>query len=195
MEKSEARSLAKLRRKDMTEAEVISKSEIIQKKVLSLINGEEFKRELALKNVPTSLYTYIPVNNEVRTYLINDFYLTCHKKVLAPKVIGKNMSFYEIKSVADLSTGSFNIPEPKESCAQDEDFSGIMIVPGVAFDRDCVRVGYGGGFYDRYLQANGNFVKIALAYDCQIFDHIEKDDFDIKPDFVVTESDILMAPV
>ena len=66
----------------------------------------------------------------------------------------------------------------------------LILMPGVAFDKRNHRIGFGKGFYDRYLQRENNHYKIALAYDFQVFDKIPQDSYDICPDLVVTESKI-----
>ena len=68
----------------------------------------------------------------------------------------------------------------------------MIIIPGLAFDRFGGRVGYGGGFYDKYLTQNKNLIKIAVAYDFQVIeDVLEISKFDVKPDYIVTEKRIL----
>ena len=69
-----------------------------------------------------------------------------------------------------------------------------MILPGVAFDKDCHRIGYGGGFYDRYLAAHPKLKKIALAFSFQIFEEVAWEEFDISPEMIITEDNIYGKP-
>ena len=98
------------------------------------------------------------------------------------------MEFHRITSFDDTELGMFNIPEPK--CGEIvEDSDVLIIMPGLAFDDEFNRIGYGGGYYDRYLdrKQNCNFVKVAFAYDFQMVDHIEVDDYDYKVDVIITD--------
>ena len=112
-----------------------------------------------------------------------------NKIVAVPKIINGNMSFYRIQSFKDLTIGTFNILEPTSNeliCTTE----GLMIMPGVVFDKNCHRIGYGKGFYDRYLKNYPQLNKIAVAYDLQVVDHIQSEAHDINPHFVITESQI-----
>ena len=66
----------------------------------------------------------------------------------------------------------------------------LFVMPGVAFDREHHRVGYGGGFYDRYLERMPELKKVAVAYECQMFDEVPYEIFDIRPTILITEAGI-----
>lgn len=142
-----------------------------------------------------SIYCYVDYNHEVGTRsLILDAW-KAGKKVYVPKVLGKEMEFFEISAFSDLAAGCKGILEPKEDLEQiAKGKEGLMILPGVAFDKNCHRVGYGGGFYDRYLACHLNLKKIAIAFSCQIFEEIPWEEFDISPDMIITEEDIYGNP-
>lgn len=131
---------------------------------------------------------YIPTGNEVDvTDMIVD-YRRAGWTVAAPRVEGQIMHFYEIQSIDDCEKGSFGIPEPMESCRRVAgDQIDCMIVPGLAFDHYGNRLGYGGGFYDRYLTGHPRIVKIAVAYDFQVTDRLPAEDHDIKMNYLATE--------
>ena len=66
-----------------------------------------------------------------------------------------------------------------------DDLTALVLMPGLAFDKQGNRVGYGGGFYDKFLQAEPNHPTVALCYDFQLFDKLETDDYDIPVDLVL----------
>lgn len=113
-------------------------------------------------------------------------------RIAVPKVKGKEMDFFEICSMDDLELGYQGILEPKASCKKVEAKKGLMLLPGLAFDRKRNRVGYGGGYYDKYLDKYGNeeLYTWAVAYDFQIVDEIECQEFDIRPQKVVSSVNI-----
>ena len=90
-----------------------------------------------------------------------------------------------------LEPGYFEIPEPTTGVPA-EDEEAILIVPGVAFDRNRHRAGYGQGFYDRYLEKHPHHKTVAVAFDFQIVDEVPSEPTDICPQMVITESEIYM---
>ena len=135
------------------------------------------------------IYIYIDYKNEVSTRLIIEEAWKLNKTVAVPKIINQKMRFYKIQSFNDLQLGMFGILEPISS----EEITtnhGLMIMPGVAFDSNCHRIGYGKGFYDQYLKVYPHLNTLALAFDCQIVEDITAEDHDIDPQLVVTESQI-----
>ena len=81
------------------------------------------------------------------------------------------------------------ILEPEEGALADG-ADALVIMPGVAFDRDRRRIGYGGGYYDRYLAAHPCLPTIAVAFDCQVLDEVPYDEYDIRPQILVTETSV-----
>lgn len=154
-----------------------SKSLIINKKV---INSHYFKNAKIVG-------LYANISSEVDTSLLINICLK--DKVLAlPKVNKGTMDFYIINNLNDLEKGSFNILEPKEHCqkinANDMD---LIIVPGIVFDLNNYRIGYGKGYYDKYLK-NYQHVSLGIAYNEQIVDYIDHDTFDMKLTAIFTQS-------
>lgn len=109
-------------------------------------------------------------------------------RVAVPRVEGREMDFYEIHSMEDLEPGYQGILEPKANCPKVEAREGFMLLPGLAFDRKGNRVGYGGGYYDRYLERYGGerLLTVAVAFDYQVVDHIEGEVYDIRPQVILT---------
>lgn len=110
-----------------------------------------------------------------------------HKRVAVPRVEGKNMTFYYLENWEQLQPGYFQIPEPAWGTAASEE-NALLIMPGVAFDANCNRAGYGQGFYDRYLEAHPDHPTIAIAFDFQLVDEVPSEPTDIRPDMVITET-------
>ncbi len=138
------------------------------------------------------LLAYVDAKREVETRLIMQQAWEDGRKVAAPRVDGDGiMHYYYIESLEDLEPGSFGIMEPKKSCPLCETEKGLLLMPGVAFDEHCHRVGYGGGYYDRYLERHPGLVHIALAFEFQVFPEVPFEDHDILPERIVTEDRIL----
>ena len=145
-----------------------------------------------------NILAYMSINNEVELKGLIDNALKSGKKVYIPKVISKTeMKFYQYDG--SFTEGSFGILEPK-TCKEETLFSykdnskTLVIIPGVAFDSDRNRLGYGGGFYDSFLGGlkGAGISKVAVAYELQIVDEVPSEQHDLKPDANVTEKRIIM---
>lgn len=142
------------------------------------------------------IYTYVDCNRESGTRRIIETAFETGKNVWVPKVTGDTMHFYRIESLAELRLGAYGIMEPKgdgpmDKAAWNEACEGLMLMPGVAFDGQCHRVGYGGGYYDRYLAAHPGFRTMAPAFEFQILPEVPYEEHDIRPDIVVTEKRVI----
>ncbi len=134
------------------------------------------------------VYAYLDTAGEVCTRPLLEAAWNLGKRVAAPRVVGEGeMVFSYIRSLADLAFGYRGILEPAAGPAAREERA-LLIVPGVAFDRQCRRCGYGKGFYDRYLAAHPSHPTIALAFSFQIFQEIPAEPHDMRPQMVVTET-------
>lgn len=139
-----------------------------------------------------SLYCYVSYNQEVMTKPLITKALELGKKVAVPKVIGDDIEFFYIQSLEELGKGYQGIEEPMGDVGEltkAEDEEALMILPGLAFDESCNRVGYGGGYYDRYLSKHEehHFKKLALAFDFQVVHSLEMEACDWKVDGILTE--------
>lgn len=132
------------------------------------------------------VYCYIDCRNEVKTMPLVKKALKDGKRVAAPRIEGDGMEFYYIRGYADLKEGSFGIWEPFD-CELAQETDALMIMPGVAFDRENHRIGFGKGYYDKYLERENTHFKIALAYHFQIFEQIPYEPHDICPDLVLSD--------
>ena len=99
------------------------------------------------------------------------------------------MVFRRIEDISKLEKGNFDIPEPKESCPIQETHD-VILIPSIGLDNNGNRIGYGYGFYDKYLTKNES-TKIALTYSKQIVKSIPNSEHDIKMDWIVTETDVI----
>jgi 5-formyltetrahydrofolate cyclo-ligase len=135
------------------------------------------------------LFCYMDFHDEVQTGMLIHEAMRLGKKVAVPKVDKEDMNFYFVTGHEDLTPGYFGIPEPDpERCKlADEMQNALMIVPGTAFDAACNRMGYGKGFYDRYLAGHPQLHTIGIAYEEQIVTGLPTEETDWKLDFVITE--------
>lgn len=148
--------------------------------------------ELEVYQKTSILLAYVDAKREVETRLLMEQAWKDGKKVAAPRCDDDGiMYYYYLNSLDDLEPGSFGIMEPKQECQLCETEEGLLLMPGVAFDTACHRVGYGGGFYDRYLEKHPGLVHIALAFEFQVFDAVPFEAHDILPEMIVTEERIL----
>ena len=175
--KSVRKKIAALK-KEMSEKEICERSEKIFRK---LYGTDEFR---AAKRV----YTYVNYNQEINTKSLIEHCFKLGIEVLVPRVDSDTMEFYRINSLSELSPGAYGIPEPAGAETPDNICEGLMIMPGMAFDRQKHRIGYGGGFYDKYLMKHPGFFKIALCYDFQILDSISAEEFDIPADMIISDT-------
>ena len=169
MNKKELRKQIREQKRAMTEAQIVEKSERL---------GELFAASEAYKNAK-SIYGYLPYNQEVRTVAMLKQAIADGKRVAVPKCYGPEMKFIWMDDLDAVAPGYANIPEPiaDEPIADDE--TALVLMPGMAFDAEGHRIGYGGGFYDKFLAQEPNHPTLALCYDFQMLDHVETEEFDI----------------
>ncbi len=145
-----------------------------------VINLKEYKQAKLI-------LVYASLKDEVDTIKLIKYSLENGKKVAVPRCKGDNIVFYNINSLEELAEGKFGILEPKTSKVVGDLNNSICIVPGLVFDKEKNRVGYGKGFYDRFLE-NYNGTKIGLTYKECICEKIDSDKYDIKMDKIIDES-------
>ena len=137
-----------------------------------------------------SIHTYVAWQNEVRTHDFIKFCLVNGRRIIVPAVNIEThtLSHYEIHNISELSTGAFGILEPDRNICKKAALDKIdtVIVPGLAFDRKGHRLGYGGGYYDKFLK-DISATKIALGFEFQVVDEIPTTRDDEKIDVLVTE--------
>ncbi len=148
------------------------------------------------------LYCYVSYGSEVDTRSLIEESLRRGKRVAVPRVRGSHkMDFCFIRSLADLAPGYKGIPEPGPWCrkAPAPFEETLVIIPGIAFDREGDRIGYGGGFYDTWLkdradgQSRSRCIKAAAAFSLQIADRIPSEPYDVKMDMIITEKELIVC--
>lgn len=184
---SEKTLLRKLVRERIAALDTASRAELSQKACERLMSMSEF---VSAKIV----MSYSPLKGECSPVMLNMRARELKKRVAYPKCVeGNNIEAYYVDSDDGFIVGSYGILEPdSERCerARKEDIE-LIIVPGMAFDAECRRMGRGAGYYDRFL-SNFRGIKAALAFDCQLFPSIPADEYDIPMDFVVSNNGIIV---
>ena len=163
------------RRRAATQEEIQEKSRMIYEKITAL---PEFLDA-------DCFFAYMDFKKEVMTRDLIEKALEMGKTVAVPRVEDDDMVYYEIKDFSTLKSGYFGIMEPDggKVCTREE---GFLLVPGVAFDSARHRVGYGKGFYDRYLSRHTQHATVAMALDFQIVETVPSDVYDICPQMLIT---------
>lgn len=142
-----------------------------------------------------SIFTFVSFKSEVNTHKIIEHALKQRKTIYVPKIESKEkgMEIFKITKFEDLKKGYFGILEPTEGCTNGKSSDiDLILMPGVAFDRHGGRIGYGAGFYDRFLSSMKKKVdKIALAYKFQVLDEVPMEDKDVRIDGIITEEGII----
>lgn len=175
MNKQALRAQIREKKRAMTEEEIVSRSMALTEKFLSTDAYRQAK----------TIYGYLSYNQEVRTGPLLAQALKDGKAVAVPKVCGEEMRFILMTDLDAVAKGYAGIPEPIADGPIAQDPTALVLMPGLAFDRQGRRLGYGGGFYDKFLAAEPNHPKIALCYDFQLLPALETDSHDIPVDLVI----------
>ncbi|MDD6193452.1 MAG: 5-formyltetrahydrofolate cyclo-ligase [Lachnospiraceae bacterium] len=135
---------------------------------------------------------YAAKSPEVTLDAVFAWALAQDKMVCFPRVSGEEMDFYYVENASDLIPGNFGVREPAAYCQLATFTKAVCVVPGVAFDKTGNRMGYGKGYYDRYLsRSTAEIYKIGVCYDEQLQDEIPAMGHDIKMDLVVSASNVI----
>lgn len=193
MNKKDLRKEVLARRNALSELERNEKSMLIAERVIGL---EEFRKS-------NKVLLYSAIRNEVETLRIFQEAKRLKKNIFFPRVMGKEMNFFLVDETTEFEISKFGVCEPKPESTKvhepSEEDEILVLMPGVVFDEEGNRIGYGGGYYDKYLQwlTDGNIYKkmntVAVAYDCQIVEmgQIETEPHDIRVDYIITENRVI----
>lgn len=159
-------------------------------KIASKNIQKKLKKIYSFKNAQ-KIGAYYPIGSEIFTQDIIQELISQGKEVFLPKVTGETMEFRKITDFSSLEHGSFDIMEPKDDCPTDNNLD-VILVPTVGIDLSGVRLGYGHGFYDKFLAENKT-TTISLTLEKQIIKKIPKSDHDILMDWIVTEDQMIQT--
>lgn len=146
-------------------------------------------KKIKLFSEAQKIGAYYPIGSEIITQDIIQDILSNGKEVYLPKVIEKQMEFRKITDFESLERGSFDIMEPRQECPVENNLD-IILVPTVGISPLGVRLGYGYGFYDRFLSKN-NTTTISMVLEKQIVKNIPKSPYDVLIDWIVTEDRVI----
>ena len=169
MDKAALRKQIREKKRAMTEAQIVEASARL---------GELFAASEAYQKAE-SIYGYLPYNQEVRTVPMLERAIRDGKRVAVPKCYGDEMRFIWMEDLSRVEKGYAGIPEPIEDGPVADDETALVLMPGLAFDPQGHRIGYGGGFYDRFLADEPGHPTLALCYDFQMLPELETEEFDI----------------
>lgn len=175
MDKKELRQWIRQQKKAMTEAQIASDS----KKLACQLYATA-----AYQNANT-IYGYMSYNQEVRTLPILQRALQDGKKVAVPKVYGDTMRFIYLDDLSKVAFSDMGIPEPVADGPVADDPTALVLMPGVAFDKMGNRMGYGGGFYDKFFAGEPDHPTVALCYGFQLVENVPVEEYDIPVDLVL----------
>lgn len=182
--KSELRKQYKALRKNISHEEKI----LLDDKIYNNVISSSFYKYNSV------ILAYVSFGDEASTDKIILKSLSDNKKVFAPKCRDKfgNMDFYRIYSLNDLKEGLYGIREPEENIDRiyKKGYGGLCFVPGLSFSHDGYRLGYGKGYYDRFIQQMNDAFYIGICYEMQISENLIHDEFDRKVNAVVTENSL-----
>lgn len=175
MDKKQLRKTVRDQKRAMTAEQIEEKSRVLGEKFL---NSELYRQA-------KSIYGYLPYNQEVRTVAMLERALRDGKRVAVPKCYGDEMRFIWMDDLSQVEKGYAGIPEPMADGPVADDETALVLMPGLAFDPEGHRIGYGGGFYDKFLAGEPGHPTLALCYDFQMFERLETEEFDIPVDTVI----------
>ena len=183
-----------LRKAILNKRDVIPQNE--HKKLSGMITDRLVKSDVYKEC--EELLVYVSFRSEADTYgIISDAFVR-NKKVYCPKVVGDAMLFNQIKSLDELVPGYMGICEPVKGLPVFDYSYGknLVIMPGSVFDRSGNRIGYGRGYYDKFLaECSGKGIKpvtAALAFELQIVDDVPAEKHDFKVDYIFTEKETII---
>ena len=179
MDKKKTRKLLLQKRKNISK----DKKFIYDKKISNLITQSDF-----YKNA-NQVLVFASTEDEFDTNFIVEQCRTDCKKVFYPICIDNSgkMEFKEVRSSNDLQIGMYNILEPKLYCKDyKQSENDIIIVPCLSADKNGYRMGYGKGYYDRFLCKHLDVKRIGICFDFQLVDEVPTEDNDIKMDEIIS---------
>ncbi|MDU6743621.1 5-formyltetrahydrofolate cyclo-ligase [Peptoniphilus harei] len=145
-------------------------------------------RELEIYKKAKSVFVFISYKSEVDTRRIIEDILADGKKLLVPLVKGSEMIAVEVKGIDDLEPNKMGILEPKSG--QEVTDVDLTITPGLAFDKNGYRLGYGGGYYDKFF-AKVDTIRMGIGYSDQYVESLVHEDYDKALEYLLTEEGLI----
>jgi len=165
-------------RNNMSKTEVNSLSYKIIKQIKENFNLDKY-------NV---IGFYMPLGNEVDLRPLMKKLIESGKTIVIPKVLDKyNMEFYPLENIRDYHIGRFNVLEPNSNKKMPKNEIEIIFIPGIYFSYNKYRLGFGAGFYDRYL-VNFCGIKVGICFNFQYISDFPINEYDIPMDKIITEN-------
>jgi 5-formyltetrahydrofolate cyclo-ligase len=153
----------------------------------TFVSSHEFK-------IAETIMIYLSFGSEVKTNYIIEYAWQCKKRIVVPSTnpTTRKLIISSIDNYNDLEPGYMGIREPKKHLRRDisKEEINIVVVPAVAFDRKGYRLGYGGGYYDRFLFGMTAY-KTGLAFSCQIVNEVPTDWYDLPVDGIITDKEFI----
>ena len=175
MDKKVLRQQIRAMKRAMTEEQIVLAGQQLAEKFYETSQYRQAK----------TIYGYLPYNQEVRTVPMLERALADGKKVAVPKVYGDEMKFIYMTDLSLVENSDMGIPEPVADGPEGDDPHALVLMPGLAFTEQGDRMGYGGGYYDKFLAREPEHPTVALCYSFQMVDSLPTQDHDIPVDVVL----------
>lgn len=148
---------------------------------------------LVLANKARVISLYLSYLSEVETFKLASFCLAEKLQVWVPEVDYRQKKVYHAKldNLARVTTDDKGVPVPDGGETAETVAFDIIFCPGVVFDRKGHRLGYGEGYYDRFLEAAEGAVRVGLCFSAQLVDELPAEPHDVRMDYIITENEIL----
>lgn len=174
---------------------VLSFRNSLDKSSVLSMSDDIFRQFLSIEKIrhASRFMLYVDFRNEVATREIISDLLDLGKEVYLPVTLKneKKLIPKRIFSLDDLVPGAYGILEPRiDAPTIDNSLLDVVIVPGSVFDKNGYRTGYGGGYYDRFLE-NTDAIRVGVCFDFQLVDDVFPEEHDKRMDFIITEKSIL----
>jgi 5-formyltetrahydrofolate cyclo-ligase len=178
------------RLKDELRRKITSKRRSLSKEEHAELTERILRRILNLPEVSDAIniLLYHSIKGEPSVERLQD--ILPDRSFIFPRVRGEELELIKVDSQKVMAKGAFGIREPKEGLRVDPEDVELALVPGIAFDREGYRLGWGRGYYDRLLKRVGGF-KVGVAYSFQVLERLPRDPWDVPVDAVVTEKEVI----
>ena len=173
----------KLRKKILSQRNGMLKGEVAES---SAVVAEKLLNEIKSQNIDNIL-CYYPLGNEVNLLGLYEKLLDDGYNLYFPVTYRDAIRFYKVDNLTDFTVGTFNVHEPDDRRYEFRDKEAIVITPGLAFDKHNNRIGYGKGYYDRFLRYHTSTTPIGVCYKLQLVEELSVTDYDVPVAKVITD--------